>query len=140
MDWITRPITESDVEIIAKTTISRGFVGMEQIHQVADAFEKDGKLMAIGGLIFLTPCTAWIWTEITQDGIDNIVSTYRVIKEWTDLAMEKYNLKRLQAYSRCEFSESQRMLKHLGFTIESTMKDFTPEGDAFMMVRIGGAA
>lgn len=135
-EWTSRPVVESDIEVVARESISRGFVGLEQTNQVADAVEKDGNIIMVGGLIFLTPTTAWCWVELTKYGIKNIVTSYRVIKEWLDISVEKYKLSRVQAYSRCEFKESQRMLEHLGFEKESKMKNFTPEGDAFMFVRI----
>lgn len=131
-----RPVTINDIEIIRQKSVSRGFIGAENTVQIMDALELDGKLLVIGGFIIITPCTAWVWTEITQEGIEHINLTYRTIREWMENNAKIHGIRRLQAYVLESFPEAQRFCSHLGFTVESIMKDFVPDGNARLYVRI----
>jgi hypothetical protein len=136
INYTIRQVTEQDLAKIRSLSVSRGFVGSENTVCIADVLELDGKLLLMGGFIIITPCTAWAWVELTEEGINHIHLSYKTVKKWLEKQANIYGIKRLQAYVLESFPEAQRFAEHLGFKVESVMKDFVPDGNAIMYVRM----
>ena len=132
-----RETTQEDLDFVADNSISRGIQKKcpEQIDYMF-TLEHEGKPLGVGGFRVINPTTAWCWTDWTHLTGKHLVTSYRTVKEYIDIFAKEHKLKRLQAYVECDFTEAIRMVEHLGFTKESTMKNFIGDKDAFMFVRI----
>ena len=56
--------------------------------------------------------------------------------ECIDKFVEEHQLRRLQCYVECDFSEAIRMVQHLGFEWEFTMENFVGDKSAYLYKRI----
>ena len=100
------------------------------------ALEHKGKPLMVGGFRFVTPTTAWCWIDLSDELDGHLIPTYRVIKEWINEFAKDHEIKRLQAFVRTDFPEAEKMMRHLGFGRESTMKNFFGDDDGYMYVRV----
>lgn len=134
---IFRESIQSDLDYMADHSMSRGIQKQcpEQVDYVY-TLENDGAPLGIGGFKVINPCTAWCWVDISDKGHKNIKATFRALRDWIDIFAKEHKLVRLQAYVRPDFKEAIRMIEHLGFEQESIMKDFMPEGDAIMYIKL----
>jgi hypothetical protein len=72
----------------------------------------------------------------SKDIHKNAILLVRGAKATTDTAINNYEIKRLQIIVRVENDVALRFAKSLGFSVESVMTKFGPEGaDYYMMVR-----
>jgi RimJ/RimL family protein N-acetyltransferase len=132
-----RETTQEDLDFVADHSVSRGIAKYRpECIDYCFTLEHDGKPLGIGGFRLINLTTAWCWIDITDLANKHITVYYRVIKEWTDKFAEEHQLKRLQAYIECDFPEAIRMVQHLGFEWESTMKNFMGDKDAYLYVRL----
>lgn len=132
-----REMTKSDVEFVAKHSISRGVFGkMFRQTDFSWSLEHEGKILATGGIQLINPVAAWGWIDLTEYAQVRIFTVYRVIKEWMEKFCEDNKIKRLQAYIETDFPQAKRTVKHLGFEFESVMKNFMGDKDAHMYKRI----
>ena len=132
-----RETVQSDLDFMAENSVSRGIQKHcpEQI-DYCYTLEHEGNVLGVGGFRIINPVTAWCWLDMTHLAGSHIIAGYRVIKEWMDIFAKEHKIKRFQAYVRPDFEEAIRMVQHLGFEYEFTMKDFMPEGDAIMYKKI----
>jgi len=134
---IFREMTKKDVEFMKDHSASRGILNKQpKITDFCYTLEHEGKVLGIGGIRLITLTTAWCWVDISDCAKGHIIVGYRTIKEWLNKLVEEKGIKRLQAYIEPDFPEALRMIKHLGFRYESTMKNFLPDGDAYLYSRI----
>lgn len=132
-----RETTQADLDFVADNSISRGIAKRQpECIDYCYTLEHEDKVLIIGGFRLINPTTAWCWTDWTHLSKDHIVVTYRVTKEWIDIFAKEHNLRRLQCYVETDFEEALRMVGHLGFEWESTMKNFIGDKDAYMFTRI----
>lgn len=133
-----RPTTQEDLDYVAEHSVSRGI--QKYSSEQADycyTLIHEGTPFGLGGFRLINCTTAWCWVDITQIGHENIAITYRTLKEWIDIFAKEHELRRLQAYVECDFTEAIRMVTHLGFKREGPpMEKFIGDRDAFMYVRI----
>ena len=132
-----RETTQEDLDYMAEHSVSRG-IQKNSPEQVSFMYtlEDNGIPLGIGGFRLINQYTAWCWVDISCLGHSNIYTSYRTIIEEIEKFAEKHKVKRLQAYVECDFPEAITMVRHLGFTKESIMKNFMGDKDAYMYVRI----
>lgn len=134
---IFRETTQEDLDFMADHSVSRGIAKYQpECIDYCYTLEHEGKPLGIGGFRLINKTTAWAWLDLTDLADSHIAVCYRVIKEWMDKFVEEHQLKRLQAYIECDFSEAIRLAQHLGFGWESTMENFMGDKDAFMYKRL----
>lgn len=132
-----RDITQEDIEYLKEHSASRGILkNQPPLIEFCYALEHEGRLMGIGGIRLINTTTAWCWIDATPEAKNHIIRVYRIIRDWMQILVEQHKLKRLQAYIEPDFPEAIRMAQHLGFKKESIMKNFLPDGDALMYVRL----
>lgn len=130
-----REAQPEDFEIMAvrstNQTVDRKFV-----ERVDYSYTLEDKcILGMGGFSMITPTTYWCWISFTPEGEDKLLTSYRVIVEWTDTFVKKMNIKRLQAFVADEPTHI-RLVEHLGFERESTMTNFFGDKDAFLYRRL----
>jgi hypothetical protein len=132
-----REATTEDLQYARDHTVSRGKQGTapEKIDYLYTV-EDEGVPMAVGGFRFINATTVWCHVDLTDSAGKSICKTYRVIRDWINEFAKEHNIKRLQAYVRSDFDKGKRLVEHLGFEYEFTMKNFTEEGDADMYRRL----
>lgn len=102
------------------------------------ALEDEGEILGIGGFRLVTNTTAWSWFILSKTAKNHLITVYRCLKEWTDIFCKEHRILRLQAFVAVDFPEGVRIADHLGFTIESIMRNFWPDKDAYLYVRFQG--
>lgn len=132
-----RETTQSDIDFVAEHSVSRG-IFKRQPEQIDFCYtlEHEGKPLGIGGFRLINMTTAWVWTDWTSLAQNHLVIAYRTIKEWIDIFAKEHGIKRLQAYIEVDFPEAVRLVEHLGFYRESTMKNFVDDKDAFLYAKV----
>ena len=94
-------------------------------------YEHDGVLLGGGGFVMITETTAWAWAMVTSAVKSNIITAFRVLREYLEQWCTDHGIIRLQAYVREDFPEGQRLVTHLGFQSEGEpMNDFCGKGVA----------
>lgn len=134
---ILRDTTQSDIDYLAKHTRSHGSFNKKP-DQVDFTYtlEQEGNVLCIGGLNIITPTTGWVWVDISDKANGQMKNVYRYIRDWLCIFTEDKGLIRLQAHVEKGFPEAIRMIEHLGFEYESTMKRFYGEKDFLLYVRL----
>ena len=99
------------------------------------ALEDDKGLIGVGGFRMITPVTCWCWVEMGPRAKENVLTVYRSIRDWISGFSKEMGVKRLQAHIRPGFPEGTRLVEHLGFTFDDTMKDFYEDSDGLLYVR-----
>ena len=95
-----------------------------------------GKVIAVFGIRYIWNGLAEMWMIPSKDIHKNAILLVRGAKATTDTAINNYEIKRLQIIVRVENDVALRFAKSLGFSVESVMTKFGPEGaDYYMMVR-----
>ena len=133
-----REITQADIDYCAKNGLyARKYANDEGPLSLGWTLEHRNDVLAIGGFLFITNTTAWAWIELSQASKQYVLESYRVIKEWMEIACEEKKIVRLQAWVDPEFEAAIRTVEHLGFFRESTMRDFLGKGKpAFLYVKL----
>lgn len=98
--------------------------------------EHEGIPLIVGGFRMITTTTAWCWIDLSDEAGKYIIQVYRVIREWINQFVKSHGIKRLQSFIRTNYPEAIRLVEHLGFEKESTMKHFFGDEDAYMYVRL----
>jgi hypothetical protein len=137
---IFRQGTLADVAEVNKTSISHGLKENDCAEEVCSCtrlwtLEHEGKVLAVGGLKFIVPGTAWIWMNWSSESLKHIKTVYIITREWLVECMKVNDLRRVQAAVRSDFEEGKRMVEHLGFEYESYMLKFFPDCDAELFVK-----
>ena len=131
-----REMATEDAAFVAQHSISRGvFAKQPGRLEWSYTLEDDGKVLAVGGLILLTPSTAWAWVDLTDYAMPRIKTCYRVISDWMTMLAKANNIRRLQAYIDPEFPQAVRLAEHLNFHREATMEKFIGDRPADMYVK-----
>lgn len=93
----------------------------------------DGHPVACAGLVEQWEGRALAWALIAKDAGPHFVRITRAVRRALDVAQWR----RVEAHVDAEFAAGIRWAEMLGFSVESKMRAFTPEGrDAFMFARI----
>ena len=134
---IFRETTQEDLDYMADHSMSRG-VQKSCPEQTSFIYtlEDNGLVLGTGGFQIINQHTAWCWVDISDIGHDNIILSFKTIRDAIDRFVKEHNLRRLQAYVECDFEEAVRMVRHLGFKKESTMENFVGDKHAYMFVRV----
>ncbi len=132
-----RETIQSDVDYLAEHTRSHGsFNKKPDILEFTYTLEHEGNILCIGGLNIITPTTGWAWVDISDKADGHMKDVYRYIRDWLKIFTEDKGLIRLQAHVEKGFPEAIRMIEHLGFEFESTLKKFYNETDYLLYARI----
>ena len=135
---IFRETTQEDLDYCSKYGISGGKFDLpgDTVTETV-TLELEGLVIAIGGIVKITETTAWSWVEVTPESIDHIYTFYRTVKEWSDICAKLNGIRRYQSWVDASNEKHIRFAKHLGFEVESTMKDFLGKGkDALLFVKM----
>lgn len=92
----------------------------------------DGRVIAIGGLVELTPLRAYLFLIVAEDIPHQWTQLYRVARRLISAAMKDFI--RLETMSA--FPEAERWLEMLGFEYEGTMRKAGPDGEDAKMYSI----
>ena len=130
-----REATFKDIEYMAENSINQTEKKLVERVDYVYALEHDGNLLGIGGFRLIVPTCAWCWIDLSRYGIDNLKELYRTTREWMETFSISMGIVRLQAFVRNN-EKHIRLVKHLGFERESTMKNFYGGDDAYLYVRI----
>jgi len=130
-----REATFEDIKYMAENSINQTEKKLVERVDYVYALEHDGNLLGIGGFRLIVPTCAWCWIDLSRYGIDNLKELYRTTREWMETFSISMGIVRLQAFVRNN-EKHIRMVKHLGFKRESTMKNFYGGDDAYLYVRI----
>jgi len=123
-----REATIEDEKIMETFSVSKGnFKKTPESTSYIYTLEHDDKVLAMGGIVLITPTTAWCWVDLSVDAFAHIVTVYRTIKEWLDTLVVEKKIKRLQAYVLSDIPEAVNLVEHLGFNYEYTMPCFAGE-------------
>jgi len=138
---IFRELRQSDIDYVKDHSISRGVLNKQpERTDFLYTLEHEGEILGIGGIRLIIPTTAWCWIDLTVHATEHIITVYRVVREWMDVLIEQHHIKRLQAYIEPDFPEAIRMIQRLGFEWESNMRNFLPNGDAYMYTKLYGVS
>lgn len=136
---ILREMMQSDMDFVAKYSISRGvFSKQPEIISFSYALEHEGNILATGGIQLLNPTTGQCWIDLSSFAGKHIIIVYRTIKEWMEVLCKEKKIKRLQAYIETDFEEALRTIKHLGFEYENTAEKFFGDKDGWIYVKFFG--
>ncbi len=134
-----RALKQEDIEAVKNDSISRGILSKQpEVIDYGYTLEHEGKILGIGGIRLINLTTCWCWFDLTHYAGEHIITVYRVIKEWTEILMKDKGIIRAQCYIEVDFPESVRMVKHLGFSYESTMPKFVGSKSAYLYVKYFG--
>ena len=80
-----REAIQSDYEHLTDNSISMGCYRElpERIHY-AYALEDRNRPIMLGGIVLMTPTTAWCWMDWTQEAKDRARDSYRIVRDWLD--------------------------------------------------------
>ena len=132
-----RQTTEADIDFCAEHGISGGKFG-EKGEEIAHSvtLEHNGQVLAIGGILKITDCTAWAYVELTKYAMDHIYTVYRVVRDWIEIVCKEHGIIRLQAWVETGYQEREVFAEHLKFNNEAFMRDFIGKGKpAYLYVR-----
>lgn len=92
------------------------------------SFLQDGKVLALGGAIPLTPGRAWVWALLAADAGPDMLALTRYLKIFID----ELGYRRVEMYVSSAFRPGCRWASLLGFKNEtpSPMPGFFPNGQA----------
>ena len=95
---------------------------------------RDGRPVAVLGVLKLWDNRALAWTFIGRDAGPSMVIIHRFVKEALDLLP----FRRVEADTPCDFEAGHRWLKMLGFNLEAEhMEAYLPEGgDSSLYARV----
>jgi hypothetical protein len=132
-----RAATIEDVEYFKEHSINTK-ADRSDIHQLDypyTAEDDEGNLLALGGFRMIIPSCAWVWVDLSDEGVKQIKDTYRIIKSLINGWTKFHGVKRIQAFIRDD-EKNKRLARHLGLEEESLMKNFYGNEDAYMYARI----
>jgi RimJ/RimL family protein N-acetyltransferase len=102
----------------------------------AYTFTRKGKPVACMGLLPNYHGVASIWAVITDDARGKGLALTRAAKDLLDFLINRLDLHRVQAYVRADNAEYRRWIRILGFQVECTLKQATPDkSDLYLAVR-----
>lgn len=134
--------TDEDLEVMATESINQTCDRkLEETVDYMYALEDNGRLLGCGGFRMIIPTCCWTWVDLTEYGVENILTSYRVIREcmegytkdgvFHEGFVQKNGITRVQAFVRNGDKEI-RLVEHLGFERESVMEKFYGTDDAFL--------
>jgi hypothetical protein len=133
-----REITAGDVDEIAKTSISRGPKLWPKKIGFSFCLTDNGKPLAAGGILMMTPQVAWVWLDFTGEATHKTVAVVRHVRDHMNALMAEHGIKRLMAAVDPSFPQALNLVQHLGFDYESTMASWEDGRPFYLYVIIGG--
>lgn len=111
---------------------------MGEIFHIFALDDDNGELIGVGGFQLITNTTAWVWVELSKNVNDNLIVTYRVLRDWIEQYCRNNGIIRLQCFIDESFPQSIRLAEHLGFDHESRhlMHRFFNDRSAWLYYRI----
>lgn len=133
-----REATNKDFEICCEQGISGGkFDSFGEIESHAWTLEHNGEILVVGGFLMITQTSAWGWFEMTQECLNHITETFRVIKDWLNIYCNERGISRIQAFVDTGNHRAIRTVEHLGFYRECTLKYFLGQyKDAYQYAKL----
>jgi len=132
---ISREFRPEDVALIKDRIGMRGdwdgeVKVKEGLKPSATFLSNSGEVMACGGVFILWPGTGEAWLFLSRlAGYSVVLSVKKQLEEW----MKQYDLQRVQAEVRSDFSAGRRFLEWLGMDLEGTLRKFGPNGFDYAM-------
>jgi len=110
---------ENAIDPAIKPADARAWAVENMANGPAYTAESGGKIVAAAGVWLVRPGVGLIWIVISKD----IERSYSFLKEsiivmrnMTEILAETFGLRKIRAFSRIGFGQSQSILHHLGFT------------------------
>jgi hypothetical protein len=132
---IFREATQEDVDYLQEHSVNPKIEFDGDRLDYVFTLEHEGNPIGVGGFRMIVATCAWCWVDLTEDARKYPLSVYSTIKSWIDKFVGIHKLSRIQAFVR-DIDHHVRLVEHLGFERESTMKNFYGNEDAFMYARI----
>jgi len=98
---------------------------------------KDGKIIGCGGIMMLWEGVGEGWANFSPEIQQCPKSLFYCMKKGLDILWDAYDIVRVQAMTRADFPQANRLLEHLGFVQESRLRKFWwDQTDAFMYAKV----
>ncbi len=130
-----RDATVEDMKEVSETSISRGIKEQITATDYVYALEDEGVVLCVGGIKMMNETSAFVWIDMAAAATKQLIVVYRTLWDWMDTLIKVHNIQRLMAAVICDFNEAIRMVEHLGFKRESTMRNWKNGKDAYLYVR-----
>lgn len=88
----------------------------------------DGQILGCGGFVILWEGRVEAWVIGTPLLMVYPKLVFSITKYQLDLVKEHFGFRRIEAVTQASFGAGRRFLEHLGFTPESEMKRYGPDG------------
>lgn len=75
----------------------------------------DGEIIGAAGIFIRRENVGDVWLLVSKKVQRHKLSSFRCLKRMLGILIDKFELKKLRSESRKGFTESQRLLEHLGF-------------------------
>ena len=112
-------LAENAMDPAVKPADARAWAAENMANGPCYTAESGGKIVAAAGVWLVRPGVGLIWIVISKD----IERTYSFVKEsvivmrnMVEILAETFGLRKIRAFSRIGFRQSQSLLHHLGFT------------------------
>lgn len=93
----------------------------------------NGEVVACAGVITQWPGNARAWAILSESAGKCMLTLTRAIRTW----LRFHNDGRIDCAVQCDFAESVRWARLLGFELEGTMRAYTPERrDCFLFAQV----
>lgn len=128
--------TQADILYLADHTVSRGcFKDQPEETDYIYTLMHENEILGIGGIKIINPTTAWVWADATDKVYGKGIKVIKIIRRTMEWLAKTYRLHRLQAYIEMDFPAAIRMVEHLGFEKECTLKEFVGDKDVYLYTR-----
>jgi RimJ/RimL family protein N-acetyltransferase len=129
---------QADLDYCRQNTIDGAI--KEYPQKLIDGFSKtafvDGEPIAIGGLVIYWPGVGESWLILSKKANDHKTEITRCIRRIVKQFVTENKLHRLQVNVRTDFPQARKLVEHLGFVYEGTLKRYTPNGvDCWMFAK-----
>ena len=125
-----RKIQEGDLEYALEHAIENDTKIAGFNYSLIDGYTAlvNDKIIMVGGILPIWEGVGEAWAFITHDAKDNLIESYRCIRDMFDTMIKEKHLRRVQASALADFSQGQNMLEHLGFEYEGCLRQHSTEG------------
>jgi RimJ/RimL family protein N-acetyltransferase len=132
-----RELKQEDIDFVKDHSISRTiFDKQPEQTDFRWTLEDDGEIVGIGGIQLINLATAWCWIDLAEKAEEKPLLVIKTLKDMMSFIVEKWKLKRLEAYVETDFEKARNFIEFLDFEYESTMKNFCGEKDAYLYRKI----
>ena len=97
----------------------------------------NGEIIGCGGVCMYWEGVGEAWASLSPRVTAMRKSVYLCLRECLRIIWTTFAMRRIQAIARCDFEAAQRLLEHLGFVQEATLRRYAPDGvDCFLYAKL----